>query len=265
MKFACVVAFGIFAFCSAAIARETNSPLDALVAAYPDQLAGHEGNTLIFRDGTRMDAGSTVAGKPFDGLLTHATILDQFRIPYPAGAPATPPALNFDPGRFRNQAFFAKIYGDCKRGEVDRNLVPVVWLPQSAHQTLMVTRINGVADRLGAISAEIERLPPPIRAAAYPSAGVYSCRGVADNGQPSMHAFAAAIDLNLKYSAYWLWDAGKSGGAFPYRNRIPLEIVNIFERHGFIWGGRWYHFDTMHFEYRPELLGSPLPPATAPR
>ncbi|MDP3291618.1 MAG: M15 family metallopeptidase, partial [Sulfuricurvum sp.] len=26
--------------------------------------------------------------------------------------------------------------------------------------------------------------------------------------------------------------------------------------HGFIWGGRWYHYDTMHFEYRPELLAS---------
>jgi hypothetical protein len=21
-----------------------------------------------------------------------------------------------------------------------------------------------------------------------------------------------------------------------------------------IWGGKWGHFDTMHFEYRPELL-----------
>ena len=27
-----------------------------------------------------------------------------------------------------------------------------------------------------------------------------------------------------------------------------------FETHGFIWGGKWYHYDTMHFEYRPELL-----------
>ena len=35
---------------------------------------------------------------------------------------------------------------------------------------------------------------------------------------------------------------------------FPLEIVEIFERHGFIWGGRWKHYDTMHFEFRPELL-----------
>jgi hypothetical protein len=39
-----------------------------------------------------------------------------------------------------------------------------------------------------------------------------------------------------------------------YKNQIPLEIVKIFEKYGFIWGGRWYHYDTMHFEYRPELL-----------
>jgi hypothetical protein len=42
-------------------------------------------------------------------------------------------------------------------------------------------------------------------------------------------------------------------------NRIPLEIVAIFERHGFIWGGKWSHYDTMHFEYRPELLDAGQP------
>ncbi|MGC1959145.1 MAG: M15 family metallopeptidase, partial [Pseudolabrys sp.] len=42
------------------------------------------------------------------------------------------------------------------------------------------------------------------------------------------------------------------------RNRIPIEIVRIFEKQGFIWGGYWYHFDTMHFEYRPELLAGRL-------
>ena len=37
---------------------------------------------------------------------------------------------------------------------------------------------------------------------------------------------------------------------------VPHEIVEVFERHGFIWGGKWYHYDTMHFEYRPELLAT---------
>lgn len=39
-----------------------------------------------------------------------------------------------------------------------------------------------------------------------------------------------------------------------YANCIPMEIVRVFEKHGFIWGGRWYHYDTMHFEYRPEFF-----------
>ena len=34
----------------------------------------------------------------------------------------------------------------------------------------------------------------------------------------------------------------------------PWEIVAAFEAQGFIWGGKWYHYDIMHFEYRPELL-----------
>jgi hypothetical protein len=45
-----------------------------------------------------------------------------------------------------------------------------------------------------------------------------------------------------------MWSKG------PYRNRVPYEIVEIFERHGFIWGGKWGHFYTMHFEYRPEFF-----------
>jgi hypothetical protein len=85
---------------------------------------------------------------------------------------------------------------------------------------------------------------------AFPSAGTFNCRTVKDTGASSMHAWGAAIDLNTKFADYWLW---KPKGA-PYRNRIPVEIVQIFERHGFIWGGKWGHFDTMHFEYRPELL-----------
>ena len=42
-----------------------------------------------------------------------------------------------------------------------------------------------------------------------------------------------------------------------YHNTFNMKVVEIFERHGFIWGGRWYHFDTMHFEYRPEMFTTP--------
>jgi hypothetical protein len=86
-----------------------------------------------------------------------------------------------------------------------------------------------------------------------------------------MHAWGAAIDINTAHSDYWRWHGAADGGVPAYRNRIPPEIVAVFERHGFIWGGRWSHYDTMHFEYRPELLpgfdpaaDEPLEEATAP-
>jgi hypothetical protein len=33
----------------------------------------------------------------------------------------------------------------------------------------------------------------------------------------------------------------------------PEKVIRAFEYEGFIWGGKWIFFDTMHFEYRPEL------------
>ncbi|MGI9384455.1 MAG: M15 family metallopeptidase, partial [Methyloligellaceae bacterium] len=94
-----------------------------------------------------------------------------------------------------------------------------------------------------------------------PSAGTYNCRTIAGTKRLSVHAFGAAIDINVKYADYWRWRKPDARGRYAYRNRIPWEIVEIFEKHGFIWGGKWYHYDTMHFEYRPELLRSLETPA----
>jgi hypothetical protein len=236
-----------------ALAQSTTAALDALVAAYPDVLERHDGAAIYWRDGTRMPVSDGLASKSFDELLRNASILDQFHLAYPRGALAHPPGVNDDPGRFRNEAFFNKMYGNCRKGQVGRHLVSIVWLPKTWGKKISVSNVNGVAHRLQAISEEIDALPADIKRAAYPIAGVSSCRPVADTGRLSMHSYAAAIDLNLGVSDYWLWQ--KKAGRIPYRNRMPQPIVDIFERHGFIWGGKWYHYDTMHFEYRPELLG----------
>ena len=44
--------------------------------------------------------------------------------------------------------------------------------------------------------------------------------------------------------------------AIPYARRwmVPETVVRAFEVQGFVWGGKWLFFDTMHFEYRPEIL-----------
>jgi hypothetical protein len=226
--------------------------LDDLVAAYPRALAGHKGNVLRWRDGTLMPLSDGAGSKSFAELLAHASIVDQFRLPYPRGPLEKPPAVDADPGRFRNTAFFTKMYGDCRKGEVAPRLVPLSWLPKTWGRTIRITSVNGVEAQLRAVSTEIDALPQNIKRAAYPIAGTYNCRTVADTGAPSPHGYGIAIDLNTAFSDYWFWRP--HGGPIVYRNRIPAEIVAIFEKHGFIWGGKWYHFDTMHFEYRPELL-----------
>jgi hypothetical protein len=234
--------------------------LDDLVAAYPSALAGHDGKALHWRDGTVMPVSDGTGSEAFSELLLHASIIDQFRIPYPRGPLERPPAVDVDPGRFRNTAFFTKMYGDCQRGEVSPHLVSLAWLPKTLGKSpwgrsIRITSLNGVDEHLRAVSAEIDALPEKIKRAAYPIAGTYNCRAVADTGQPSPHSYGIAIDLNTTFSDYWYWRP--HSGPILYRNRMPEEIVAIFEKHGFIWGGKWYHFDTMHFEFRPELLVTP--------
>jgi hypothetical protein len=229
-----------------------NAALDNLVIAYPSALASHDDNTLRWRDGTVMPLSDGIENKSFDAMLRQASIADQLRLSYPRGPLPQPPAVDSDPGRFRNTAFFTKMYGDCRHGEVTPHLVSLTWLPKTWGKPFRITAINGVDQQLRAISEEIDALPGTIKHAAYPIAGTYNCRAVADTGQPSPHSYGIAIDLNTTVSDYWLWRP--HNGPIAYRNRIPEEIVAIFEKHGFIWGGKWYHFDTMHFEYRPELL-----------
>jgi D-alanyl-D-alanine carboxypeptidase len=234
-----------------------SAALDALVRAYPEQLAGYDMTYLIWRDGTRMPLSDGQPHKSFEEMLRHGSILDQMSLPYPPGAGPAALARQSDPGRVRNRSFFDKMYGDCWRGEVAPRLAPVVWLPQNWGRTVRVTSINGVAARLAEVSAELDALPASIKRYVYPPSGTYNCRTVADTGAPSMHSWGAAIDINAAYSEYWLWPRSTAA------ETLPAQIIEIFERHGFIWGGKWLHYDTMHFEYRPELLDarrSPVEP-----
>ena len=160
---------------------------------------------------------------------------------------------NYDPGRIRNEELLKLMYGSTS-AEVQVNLVTITWCPTLVNQTLRVTKINGVAKQLQKVSDELDK-HPELREYLY-SSGVFNWRKIRGTNRLSSHSFGTAIDLNVKYSNYWQWDCRcKSEDAtLQYKNRIPQLIVDIFEKYGFIWGGKWYHYDTMHFEYRPELL-----------
>ncbi len=192
--------------------------------------------------------------KPFKTWLAKPDIKDMFRFAYTKGALTTPPPINVDPGRARNTAFFDKMYGDCRKGQVKKHLANVTWLPRKASQTFRVTKINGVATALQKVSNQLDRFPARFDKFLKPSAGAYNCRVIAGTNRVSGHGYGIAIDIAVKQSDYWRWSKPKPDGSYAYKNKIPFEIVEVFEAHGFIWGGKWHHYDTMHFEYRPELL-----------
>ncbi len=243
--------------------RHLGADLDHLVGAYPDWIKGHDNQYLFLRNGVRFPISDHRTDKSFEQLLEQPDIDDMFYVRYPAGAKPGQPPQNFDPGRVRFGPLFMAMYGDCKKNQVAATLRTIAWLPRHGGGHVAVTTVNGVDKALEAVSRELDRLPGAYIKYLKPSGGTYNCRNVAGSHVRSMHAYAAAIDLNPEYADYWRWSA-KNVGHPVWRNRIPTTIVRVFEKHGFIWGGYWYHYDTMHFEYRPELLPAYTPAGRKP-
>ena len=251
----CLIAYGVLL---QRVSFSANMPdnkrlMEILAKAYPDFINGIDGTELILRDGERMAFDDGVRGKEYETLLNSPSIRDMFYAQYPLGSHTTPPAKNIDPGRVRNELFFDKMYGDCTKGGVKPNLTSITWLPKKWGKPVSVTRVNGVDRQLGKVSQDLDALPA--RFDKYlSSSGTFNCRMIAGTKRKSNHGSASAIDINAKYGSYWRWDKPDSKGLYRWTNKIPMEIVEIFEAHGFIWGGKWYHYDTLHFEYRPELI-----------
>lgn len=221
--------------------------LSLLATAYPDAIERIDGNILVLRDGGAPLSIDDGRKKSHAEKLAAADIEDSLSQIYPLGACAQPPAVDFDPGRIRSETLLKRLYGGSAAA-VGRDLVSVNWFGER----LQVTRKQGTAAALKAVAADLSQ-HAELKRYLSPSAGTFNWRPIAGAATLSVHSFGAAIDINTDFADYWRW-AGKAKGAHGYRNRYPLKIVEIFEKHGFIWGGRWYHFDTMHFEYRPELI-----------
>jgi len=112
-----------------------------------------------------------------------------------------------------------------------------------------------VKDRFAAIEKKLQAAidkDPALAKFLENIGGTFNWRKISDTDRQSAHSYGISMDINVAHSAYWDWQRPK----FPIRwqNKIPQVIVDAFESEGFIWGGRWQHYDTMHFEYRPELL-----------
>lgn len=122
----------------------------ALLASYPDWIKGYSGDSLLMADGTAIlyDDGRE---KDFVTMLDESDPEDMFSMVY---REQTPPEYLADAGRSRCEALFKKMYG-ASAGEVRGHLVDVPWFGQ----TVKFTSVNGAADSLRAVAAELSARP----------------------------------------------------------------------------------------------------------
>jgi len=251
--------------------------MKALAAAYPDRISQAAQRN--------SDWSVDVAGEWF--AWAHGRILPEsksadweryasFRFyPYSPGGLPPLPQLDADsaarlkkaleearvhPPR-RSEDFLERLFGAGSRAETESQIVTV----DLAGFPVQVNR--RIAEPLARVAAECARLRVADPQAAAFFAGLseadgFNYRDVAGTATRSYHSYGLALDLIPKSyggkSPYWRWvmDGTDQWWLIPYQKRwmVPLSIVAAFEKQGFVWGGKWLFFDTMHFEYRPEIF-----------
>ncbi len=221
-------------------------------------LAGHYGATPVGSAAAwslRLADGTTHAWddglpKTFDERLAQPDLQDTLSIPYAVGAIAPVNAKDHDPGRIRHDRMFKGAFGDAESA-VRARLVDVAFVGQTVKfHTKAAAALSRVSTRLEAAIANTPSLSAYVTGTL---GGTFEWRPIANTQRMSAHSYGIAIDIVVSKSDYWEWDKTPQG-TFTWTNRIPQAIVDAFEAEGFAWGGRWYHYDTMHFEYRPELF-----------
>lgn len=223
-----------------------------------------KGYGKLFEGTGKDDKGQTVirmAGKAFlfddgkekkpEARIDEPDVEDMFFQIYPLVNPTEKVEKDHDPGRARVEDFFKLLYGGTE-AEVRKNLVPVNFCGTK----VQFSSRCGAADALAAVGKELDALfekHPEMKDFTRNLAGTFQWRFIAGTKRLSNHSFGTAIDLNVERSAYWRWSKPATLPIFN-RKTWPTELIEAFERHGFIWGGKWWHYDTMHFEFRPELI-----------
>jgi len=181
---------------------------------------------------------------------------DTLAVPYPAGPVVPITVAGGDPGRARHEGLLSAVYG--VPGKAPLQSVRLGGGTVRVHERI-APALRRVARQLGQLVAQQPKLRPFIDKLG----GGFVHRRIKGTRRLSAHSWGIAVDINPHQGDYWRWQ--RTSAAVSWRNRVPHEIVAAFEAEGFIWGGRWYHYDTPHFEYRPELLDPACRPRQPPR
>ena len=225
-----------------------------LIMAYPeyivDVVKGDEGKVyvvtksgkkLLYDDGKTKNQAQKSANPDLQDMMEQIYPLSELFELLPA---------HYNPGCVRHYPILKEVYG-ANKTQIQSNLVKV----SIGYKFVEFNRNNQAAQALNSVMKELlplARQSHKIYAAAFPSSGTFNYRLIGSTSRLSSHAFGIGIDLNSHKNDYWRWNTRDAGQK--RLDSYPQEIVRIFEKHGFVWGGKWGNFDIMHYEYRPEII-----------
>lgn len=234
---------------------ETQMKQDILILmlAYPEHIVNVEkSNDKVFcvtKSGRKILYDDKIE-KSYEQKLANPDLQDMLEQNYPLEKNNTLMDKNFDPGRIRHYELFNEVYGNSKR-EIEKNLTNLKY----GYTNYQFNSQNNANTSLEAALKEIIPLAKSrndVGAILYPASGTYNYRVIAGTGRLSPHSYGIAIDLKSDKKDYWKWSSKEQGEK--RLSEYPKELVEAFERNNFIWGGKWNHFDILHFEYRPEII-----------
>ena len=214
------------------------------------------GWALQLPDGTQLEWDDAKT-KTYDDELATPDLEDTLAMAYPVGMINAVNKVDDDPGRIRSDALFKSTFG-ATSAAVQSQLVPVNFVGQTVQiHTRAAAALTKVSTHLEQLVAQTPSLNAYVTGEL---GGTFDWRPIANTNRMSAHSYGIAIDIVVSKSDYWEWEKTSATAPLVWKNQIPQAIVDAFEAEGFAWGGRWYHYDTMHFEYRPELFAPACKP-----
>lgn len=161
----------------------------------------------------------------------------------------------------RNNDFLDMLYNGQNERTISENIKLVRFLG------FQVRAHDFTAEKLSKVDREIKSLAQTneeikMFLSSLKTVSGFVWKTISKSSSRSYHSYGVAFDTLPKKTGnkqvYWAWTRvnNKSWYAVEYEKRWipPKQIIEIFEKNGFIWGGKWQFYDTIHFEYRPEIL-----------
>ncbi len=193
--------------------------------------------TFYMKDKTKIlwENKNSISNKEINNYDLKDSLSEKYIIRYPINSPK--PYKN--PGQKKNKAFFDSIYGKSLN-QIKNNLVRIAWMPKTNKNSIFIyfNRNAGAASALIRISHQLDNLSEDLKK-------------YIKYIEVNIDHLSYGISLNLSKKYQNTFNDFKN---YKYLNRIPEEIIKIFEENDFIWGGRWYHYNISYFEYRPEFF-----------